>query len=107
MKKKFYRPVAVLCLAALLSACTSPYQAEMNVLHNQYANGEISRSEYNREMARLQRQDAGWQQQNANNATAAAVGVAAVAGIAAIAADDHHHHHHHGYYYHRGHRYWR
>jgi uncharacterized membrane protein len=105
--KKFLRPVAALCVAAMLSSCTSPYQAEMGELNRQYANGQISQREYNNEMNRLQRQDAGWQQQNANNATAAAIGVAAVAGTAAIINNnDHHHHYHGGYYYRHGHRYW-
>jgi len=104
--KKILRPIAVLCLAAMLGACASPYQAEMSELHRQHENGQVSDSEYRREMARLQRNDAGWQQQNANNATAAAIGVAAVAGAAAIASDNHHHHHHGGYYYRHGHRYW-
>jgi uncharacterized membrane protein len=104
--KKILRPVAVLCAAAMLSSCASPYAAQMDVLHSQYQNGQISEREYRNEMNRLQRQDAGWQQQNANNATAAAIGVAAVAGAVAL-ADDHHHHGHHGYYYRHGRRYWR
>ncbi len=103
--KKIIRPVAALCLAASLASCASPYQAQMSTLHSQYMNGQVSEGEYRREMARLQRNDAGWQQQNANNATAAAVGVAAVAGVAAIAANNDHHHHHR-YYYRHGRRYY-
>jgi hypothetical protein len=105
MMKKIVRPVAALCVAAMFAACTSPYQAEMGELNRQYSMGQISRSEYNREMARLQRNDAGWQQQNSNNITTAAVGLAAVGAVAAIANNNDHHHHHH--YWRNGHRYWR
>lgn len=97
--KKLFRPVAVLCLAAFFGACVSPYQAQMGALHNAYMNGQMSQEEYNREMTRLQINDAGYQQQAANTATAVAVGAAAIGAAAIIANNnDGHHHHHHRYY---------
>jgi hypothetical protein len=98
------RLIAAATVAAVLASCASPYQAQMGALHQAYMNGQISPDEYNREMARLQVNDAGWQQANANN-VAAGVAIGAVAlGTAAILADDGHHHHHGHYHggYHRG-----
>ena len=103
--KTFVRPLAVLCLAALIGACASPYQAQMGALNNAYRHGQISRAEYDREMTRLQVNDAGYQQQNANTATAVAVGAAAL-GAAAIISNNNDHHHNHYYrprYYNHGH----
>jgi len=95
--KKLLRPAALLCVAALLGACASPYQAQMGALHNAYMNGQVSRAEYDREMTRLQIDDAGYQQQSANTATAVAVGAAAI-GAAAIISNNSHHNHHRRYY---------
>lgn len=90
--KKLLRPVAVL-LAAFLVGCASPYQAQMQALHHAYMAGNVSDREYRNQMTQLQMADAGWQQQNANTATAAAViGVAAI-GTAALLDNDHRHHH--------------
>lgn len=101
--KRVIRPVAVLCAASFLVACVSPYRAQMDALYNAYRAGNISESEYRREMTRLQVNDAGWQQQNANAATTAAVvGVAAVGAAALLDDNDHHHHH----YHHRPYRHW-
>jgi len=97
--KKFLRPVALLCAAAFLGACVSPYQAQMGALHNAYMNGQMSQDEYNREMTRLQVNDAGYQQQAANTATAVAVGAAALGAAAIISNNNGHHHHHHGYHH--------
>jgi len=99
--KKILRPVALLSIVAFLGACASPYQAQMGALHNAYMNGQISREEYDREMTRLQVNDAGYQQQSANTATALAVGAAAIGAAAIISNNNGHHHHHHHY---RGHR---
>lgn len=72
----------------------------MGALHQAYMNGQISPEEYDREMARLRVNDAGWQQANANNvATGVAIGAVAL-GTAAILADDDHHHHYYGGHYH-------
>ncbi len=101
--KKHLRLIALLCATALLGACVSPYQAQMGALNNAYRNGQISGEEYNREMTRLQVNDAGYQQQAANTATAVAVGAAAI-GAAAIIANNNDHHHHN---YYRGGRYYR
>jgi hypothetical protein len=99
--KKLIRPLTAVLTAALLVSCASPYQAQMGALHNAYMNGQISQTEYNREMARLQVNDAGWQQQNSNDvATGVAVGAVALGAAAILANDDHHHHR----YYHRRHR---
>ncbi len=95
--KNFLRPVALLCAASMLVSCASPYQAQMGALNQAYANGQISRAEYDREMTRLQVNDAGYQQQNANTATAVAVGAAAI-GAAAIIANNNDNHHNHYYY---------
>jgi len=97
--KKFLRPVAVLCVAAFLSACVSPYQAQMNALHHAYVAGEVSESEYRRGMRDLSIADAGWQQEAANAATTAAVVGAAAIGTAAL-IDHHHWHGHHGHWHH-------
>lgn len=94
--KKIIRPTAALCVAAMMASCASPYQAQMGALNNAYQNGQISRSEYDREMTRLQVSDAGYQQQNANTATAVAVGAAAL-GAAAIISNNSGHRHHHYY----------
>lgn len=99
--KKILRPLVAVVMAAMLVSCASPYQAQMQALHNAYVAGNISDAEYRREMTHLQMNDAAWQQNNANAATTAAVVGVAALGVAAI-ADDHHHHHH---YHHRGH--WR
>lgn len=96
--KKFIRPVTALCIAALLGACASPYQAQMAAVDQAYRNGEISRSEYERRMTDLRIADAGQQQQNANTATAVAVGAAALGAAAIIANNNDDHHHHHHYY---------
>jgi hypothetical protein len=107
LMKKAIRSVAVVCLAALLGACTSPYQAQMGSLYNSYRAGYISEQQYREEMARLQYHDAGWQQQQANAATTAAVVGAAAIGTAVLL--DNHHHGHHYYGGHRGYRhrgYW-
>lgn len=94
--KRLLRPLAALCIGALLVSCTSPYQAQMGSLHQAYMAGQVSPQDYDREMARLRVNDAGWQQNNANNvATGVAVGALAL-GTAAILSDSHHHHH--GYY---------
>ena len=101
--KKFLRPIAVLCAAALLGACVSPYRAQMGALHNAYLRGDVSPEEYRREMTHLQISDAGWQQQNANAATTAAVvGVAAI-GTAALLNNSHHHSRWHDGRWHNGH----
>ena len=94
--KNFIRPVALLCAASMLVSCASPYQAQMGALNQAYSNGQISRAEYDREMTRLQVNDAGYQQQNANTATAVAVGAAAI-GAAAIIANNNDNHHNHYY----------
>jgi len=87
--------------AVALASCASPYQAQMGALHQAYMSGQVSPNEYDREMTRLRVNDAGWQQNNANN-VAAGLAIGAVAlGTAAILADDHHHHYGH---YHRGYR---
>ena len=97
--KKLLRPLGLLLTAVFLVSCASPYQAQMQAVHNAYASGNMSESEYRQRMNDLSIADAGWQQQNANAATAAAVVGVAALGIAAA-----HDHHHHGYYHgHRGH----
>ena len=97
--KKSFRFVGLLSVAALLGACVSPYQAQMGALHNAYMNGQVSRTEYDREMTRLQVNDAGYQQQSANTATAVAVGAVALGAAAIIANNnDGYHHRHHRYY---------
>jgi hypothetical protein len=104
MMKKLLRPLAGLLTALMLVSCASPYQAEMGALHHAYMNGQVSRDEYDREMARLHVNDAGWQQANANNvATGVAIGAVAL-GTAALLSDDHHHHryYHHRRYHHHG-----
>jgi len=97
--RTFLRPVAVLCIAALLGACASPYQAQMAALHNARLAGDVSDYEYRQEMARLRYYDAGWQQQQANDLATAAV----ITGVAAVALGSHGHHHHHRGHWHRGH----
>lgn len=100
MKKK-HRFVSVLCLAALLGGCASPYRAQMDALHHAYLAGNVSPREYRREMTRLEMADAAWQQNNANAAvTAAAIGAAAVGVAAAVDHHDHHHHYDHGHHHH-------
>jgi hypothetical protein len=94
--KKVLRPVAALLVAAFFSACVSPYQAQMQAVHNAYATGNMSEAEYRARMNDLSVADAGWQQENANAATTAAVVGAAAIGVAALS--DHNHHHHHGYW---------
>lgn len=106
MKKS--RLTGLLLLAAFLTSCVSPYQAQMDALHGSYMAGDVSESEYRREMARLRVNDAGWQQQNSNNVTtAAAVGVAAVGVAALLDNNDNHHHHHHYRRPYRRHGRWR
>ena len=102
--KKLIRPIAGILTALFVVSCASPYQAQMQAVQNAYASGNMSESEYRQRMNDLYIADAGWQQQNANNATtAAAVGVAAL-GVAAIANNnDHHHHHYNNGYWHNGH----
>ena len=87
--KKLFR-TGILLFAALATACTSPYQAQMGALNQAYAAGMVAPSEYNRQMSSLAMADAGWQQANANAATTAAVVGIAALGTAAIisAADD-------------------
>lgn len=99
--KKLFRPVALLCIAAVFTSCVSPYQAQMGALQQAHAAGDVSDAEYRREMARLQMNDAGWQQQNANTATTAAVVGVAALGAAAILDNNHHHHSYYrrGYYH--------
>ena len=95
--KKLLRPLAVLIAAAFLGACVSPYQAQMNGLHNAYMAGNVSEHDYQAQMTQLQMADAAWQQNTANAATTAAVvGVAAI-GTAALLDDHHHHHYHYGH----------
>ena len=103
---KRLRFLTALITSALLVSCASPYQAQMSSLYNSYMAGQISQREYNREMARLQANDAGWQQQQAND-VAMGVGIAAVAlGTAAIIDNNSHHGHYygHGHYHGHGHR---
>lgn len=87
--KKLLR-TGILLFAALASACTSPYQAQMGALNQAYAAGMVAPSDYQRQMTGLSMADAGWQQANANAATTAAVVGIAALGTAAIisAADD-------------------
>ena len=100
---KRLRILTALITSALLVSCASPYQAQMNSLHQSYMAGQISKRNYNRQMAQLQANDAGWQQQNANNvATGVAIGAVAL-GTAAIINNNNHHGyygHGHGYYGH-------
>ena len=108
--KKLLRPVSLLCAAALLVSCTSPYQAQMNALNQAYAAGQVSPDEYQREMTRMRINDAGWQQTNSNNvATGVAVGAVALGAAAILSSDDdHYHNHYHGGYGrpYRGRRHW-
>ena len=100
---KRLRFLTALITSALLVSCASPYQAQMSSLYNSYMAGQISQREYNREMARLQANDAGWQQQQAND-VAMGVGIAAVAlGTAAIINNNNHYHGHGHYHGHHGH----
>jgi hypothetical protein len=100
--KKFLRPVAFLTTAALFASCTSPYQAQMGALHNAYVRGDVSEYEYRQEMTRMQIGDAGWQQNQANAATTAALVGAVAIGAAAISHNNRHRHYRH-YNYGHGH----
>ena len=70
----------------------------MGALHQAYSRGDISDYDYRQEMTRLQINDAGWQQSQANAATTAAVVGAVAIGAAALSNNNNHHHHHRGYY---------
>ena len=96
--KKLLRPLTALLVAALLTSCTSPYQAQMGALHQAYSRGDMSEYEYRQEMTRLQINDAGWQQNQANAATTAAVVGAVALGAVALSNNNNNRHHHHRYH---------
>lgn len=68
----------------------------MGALNQAYSRGDISDYEYRQNMTRMQINDAGWQQNQANAATAAAlVGAVAIGAVALSNGSRHRHYHHH------------